>query len=53
MPLTMVRRNRLWRLLEPSGKVAKSKHGRPVDGGGHFDRAKAAAQMRAINAPKR
>ena len=41
-----------WRLYE-GPKLAVSKHGRPVDGGGHTDKGKAERQANHINAKPR
>ena len=53
MPVQVRQRNRMWRLLEPSGQLATTIRGRPVDGGGHKSKAQAEAQRRAIEAKKR
>ena len=37
------------RIVEPSGRVAKTKKGNPVDGGGHSSRSACNRQARAIN----
>jgi len=52
MPIGLVKRNRLWRLVEPGGAIAKTRDGVPRDGGGHFTRRKALAQQRAMNRGK-
>lgn len=50
MPVKVVKRSSKYRLVGPSGKVEKTKKGKPIDGGGHGTRAKALRQARAINA---
>lgn len=50
MPVRVEKRGDKFRLVEPSGKIAKTDKGTPRDGGGHESKAKALAQARAINA---
>ena len=52
MPVRVEKRNRLWRIVEPSGKISKTEDGKPRDGGGHFSKEKAGRQAGAINTPK-
>ena len=49
MPVSVEKRGEKYRIVEPSGKVAKNRAGTPVDGGGHETRLTAVAQARAIN----
>ena len=49
MPVSVQRRKGKWRLIEPSGKLARRKNGKPVDGGGHSSQEAARRQQRAIN----
>lgn len=48
MPVKVRKRGDKYRIVE-GGKLAKSKEGKPVDGGGHRSRRKAERQQRAIN----
>lgn len=51
MPVKVVKRGDLFRVVETDGSLARaSRGGRPVDGGGHDTKAQAMAQARAINA---
>lgn len=53
MPVRPVKINGKWRIVHDTPKgasISKSKHGKPVDGGGHASREQAMAQARAINA---
>lgn len=50
MPVKVKKLGELFRIVEPSGRIAKTPRGRPRDGGGHRSRAEALRQMRAINA---
>jgi hypothetical protein len=49
MPVKVRKRGDKYRVVEPSGNLAK-RNGSPVDGGGHKTKNKAQAQARAINA---
>ncbi len=49
MPVTTRKRGGKFRVVEPSGRIAKTKTGKAVDGGGHASKAKAGRQARAIN----
>jgi len=49
MPVHTEKRNGKWRVIEPSGRIAKTPNGKPKDGGGHYFRTKAVKQCRAIN----
>lgn len=49
MPVKVVKKQGKFRLVEPNGRVAKTKNGRARDGGGHRSRAKAVRQARAMN----
>lgn len=48
MPVRIKKQGRKFRVVEPSGKLAR-RGGTPVDGGGHNSRAKAQRQANAIN----
>ncbi len=51
MSVTVRKRGQRYRVVAAdSGRLARSKHGRPADGGGHASRAKARRQAQAINA---
>lgn len=50
MPVTVAKQGGKFRVVEPSGKVAKNTAGTSVDGGGHGSKNQAQAQARAINA---
>ncbi len=49
MPVHIEKRGAKYRIVEPSGKIAKTPNGKPRDGGGHTSKEKAAAQARAVN----
>jgi len=49
MPVSVAKRKGKYRILEPGGKIAKSKNGNPADGGGHSTKDKADRQAKAIN----
>jgi hypothetical protein len=49
MPVRAVKRGDKWRVVEPSGRIAKTSTGKARDGGGHSSKAKATSQVRAIN----
>ena len=53
MPVSVQKINDMWRIIEPSGKIAKGANGKPRDGGGHKTESKARAQQRAINSKPR
>jgi len=53
MPAGVAKRNGKFRVVEPNGRLVRNKAGTPVDGGGHASKAKATAQARAVNTPKR
>ena len=50
MPVRVVKRGELFRLIEADGSLAKTENGKPRDGGGHRTKKKAAVQARVINA---
>lgn len=52
MPMKVVKRNGKFRVVEPSGKIAKNAKGTAVDGGGFASRASAVKQVQAININK-
>ncbi len=52
MPLHVEKQKGKFRLVERDGNIAKTNSGTAVDGGGHESRAKAEAQIRAIEASK-
>lgn len=50
MPVTTRKRGNKHRVVKKnSGRIEKTKTGRPRDGGGHRSKAKARRQARAIN----
>jgi len=49
MPVKVRKRGDKWRIVEPSGRLARTGQGTPRDGGGHTSPAKAESQARAIN----
>lgn len=50
MPVHTKKIDGQWRIVEGNGRIAKSKNGKPRDGGGHGNNLKKAeAQARAIN----
>jgi hypothetical protein len=49
MPVRVVKRRGKYRLVEPSGRIAKSKNGKARDGGGHKSAKKAHTQKGFIN----
>ena len=53
MPTHVERRNGRYRIVEPSGRIAKGSKGHARDGGGHASKAKAQRQNRAINSGRR
>lgn len=50
MPVKVKKINGKFRIVEPSGKIARNEKGTAIDGGGHSNRSEAQAQARAINA---
>ena len=50
MPATTEKRGKLWRVVEPDGRLVRNAAGSPVDGGGYRTEAAAEAQATAINA---
>lgn len=51
MPVKVAKRGEKYRIVEAStGKLARTKKGAAVDGGGHKSKEKAQKQARAINA---
>lgn len=53
MPVHVEKRGNRYRVVEPSGRIAKTGKGNPRDGGGHSSKVKANAQVRAINSKRR
>ena len=49
MPVSCRVINDKWRIVEPSGGIAKTKKGNPIDGGGHPSKVACNRQARAIN----
>ena len=49
LPVKVLKIKGLYRIIEAQGRIAKSVHGKPVDGGGHKDRATAVRQQGYIN----
>lgn len=50
MPVKSVKRGSKFRVVEAStGRIAKTRGGTPVDGGGHASKGKASRQASAIN----
>lgn len=49
MPVKIAKRGNKYRLVEKDGKIAKTKTGKAVDGGGKASKAELAKQQRAIN----
>ena len=49
MPVKVAKQGNKYRLIEPTGKIAKTSTGKSKDGGGHESKTKAEAQARAIN----
>lgn len=51
MPVKTKKQGTRWRVIEAAtGKIAKTKTGKAIDGGGHQSKQKALAQARAVNA---
>lgn len=49
LPVKVLKIKGLYRIIEARGRIAKSVHGKPVDGGGHKGKATALRQMGYIN----
>lgn len=49
MPVKVSKRGHKFRVVERSGRIAKTSRGHARDGGGHASRTKAVKQVRAIN----
>ena len=50
MPVTIKKKGERYRIVEEDGgKLVMSRGGKPVDGGGHVRKRRAAAQVAAIN----
>lgn len=49
MPVRVAKRKGLYRIVEHSGRIAKTGKGHAHDGGGHASKAMAERQMRAMN----
>lgn len=49
MPVKVLKLKGLYRLVEPTGRLARSVRGKAADGGGHVRREKAYAQMGHVN----
>lgn len=49
MPVYVEKRKDKYRLVEPSGSIAKNKSGTAIDGGGHVSKAAAQKQATAVN----
>lgn len=52
MPVSVRLRRGKYRLVEPSGQIARNRQGTPIDGGGHASLTRARAQQRAVNRHK-
>ncbi len=50
MPVHVRKRGAVYRVCEPSGRIAMTDNKKPRDGGGHLSRERADRQARAINA---
>lgn len=53
MPVHVEKRGGKYRIIEPSGRIAKTSKGNSRDGGGHSSKAAAEKQARAINSKHR
>ena len=53
MPVRVSKHKGIYRVVETDGGIAKTKNGNARDGGGHKSRAKAEAQVRAMNMNRR
>jgi hypothetical protein len=49
MPVKVLKLKGLYRLVEPTGRLARSVRGKAADGGGHVRMEKAYAQMGHVN----
>jgi len=49
VPVKVVKRGKKYRLVEPSGKIARNKGGTAIDGGGHSSASGAKKQAAAVN----
>ena len=49
MPVKIRKRRNKYRVVEAGGAIAKTKNGKPLDGGGHKSKAKAIRQAGYIN----
>lgn len=49
MPASVRKRDGMFRLVEPNGKLVRNMAGTPVDGGGHTNKQQAEKQAAAIN----
>lgn len=49
MPVRVKKVGNKFRVVDPDGKLAHNKSGKPLDGGGHSSMAKATAQSQAVN----
>jgi len=52
MPVKVAKRGGKFRVVEPSGRIAKTSTGKARDGGGHASRAAAQRQANAMNRKK-
>jgi hypothetical protein len=52
MPLSVKKVGNKYRLVEPSGRIAKNKAGTAIDGGGKASKKAAQNQITAINISK-
>ncbi len=49
MPVSVKKQGPRFRLVEPTGRIAKNRAGTSIDGGGHLTRDKAIKQAQAVN----
>ena len=49
MPVKVLKLKGLYRLVEPTGRLARSVHGKAADGGGHVEKEKAKRQAGYMN----
>lgn len=52
MPLKIQKRGDKFRIVEPSGRIAKNNAGTAIDGGGKKSKASVQRQIQAINISK-
>ncbi len=53
MPVKIAKRGGKFRVIEAAtGRIAKNRAGTAIDGGGHGSKARALAQVGAVNTPK-